>query len=138
MSQARIAENDEDLIAAGSAPAPAQSSGLSLRIGVRTTRRQRRAVLAVVVGFGLLAAACLIAAPVAAGELRGAQSAEFSSQGVYIGTPGVGVRVGPERDRWRERRHWREREVRGEGCKTVTVRETRPDGSTVTRTRSRC
>ena len=30
------------------------------------------------------------------------------------------------------------REVRRDGCKTVTVRETRPDGSVVTRTRSRC
>ncbi len=70
---------------------------------------------------------CLIAAPAAAGELR-AQSTEFSSQGVYIGGPGVGVRVGPgDRDNDRDRRRhrdWREREVRGDGCKTVTVRET--------------
>ena len=91
----------------------------------------------------LVAAACMIAGPVAAGELRGAQSTEFSSQGVYIDGPGVGVRVGPNRHRddgWR-RRHWRDREVRGvrgEGCRTVTVRETLPNGSTVTRTRSRC
>jgi hypothetical protein len=28
--------------------------------------------------------------------------------------------------------------VRGDGCKRVTVRETRPDGSVVTRTRSNC
>ena len=47
----------------------------------------------------LIAAACMIAAPVAAGELRGAQSTEFSSQGVYIEGPGVGVRVGRDRDR---------------------------------------
>jgi hypothetical protein len=89
--------------------------------------------------FLFIAAACLIAAPVAAGELRGAQSTEFSSQGVYI-NPGVGVRIDRDRDRdgWRERRRWRDREVRGEGCKTVTIRETRPDGSRVTRTRSRC
>jgi hypothetical protein len=80
------------------------------------------------------AAVCLIAAPVSAGELR-AQSTELSSQGVYIGTPDVGVRVGPER-----RRHegWRDREVRGGGCKTVTVRETLPDGTRVKRTRSTC
>ena len=84
------------------------------------------------------AAACLLAVPAAAGELR-AQSTEFSSQGVYIGTPGVGVRVGPDRrDRWRDGRHWREREVRRGGCKTVTVRETMPDGTRVTRTRERC
>ena len=90
--------------------------------------------------FLFVAAACLIAAPVAAGELRGAQSTEFSSQGVYLEGPGVGVRVGPdrERDRWRERRHFRDREVRGDGCRTVTVRETRPDGTRVSRTRSSC
>jgi hypothetical protein len=86
----------------------------------------------------IAAAAGLLAVPAAAGELR-AQSTEFSSQGVYLEGPGVGVRVGPDRrDRWRERRHWREREVRRDGCKTVTVRETRPDGSVVTRSRSRC
>jgi hypothetical protein len=87
----------------------------------------------------LIAAACMIAAPVAAGELRGAQSTEFSSQGVYVGVPGVGVRVGRDRDRDGYRhRGWRDREVRGSGCRTVTVRETLPNGSTVTRTRSRC
>ena len=86
----------------------------------------------------IAAATGLLAVPAAAGELR-AQSTEFSSQGVYIGAPGVGVRVGPDRrDHWRDRRHWREREVRRDGCKTVTVRETRPDGSVVTRSRSRC
>ena len=90
--------------------------------------------------FLLIAAACMIAAPVAAGELRGAQSTEFSSQGVYIEGPGVGVRVGRDRDRhdgWRHR-GWRDREVRGNGCRTVTVRETLPDGTRVSRTRSRC
>jgi hypothetical protein len=88
----------------------------------------------------LVAAACMIAAPVAAGELRGAQSTEFSSQGVYIDGPGVGVRVGRDRDRhdrWRHR-GWRDREVRGPGCRTITVRETLPNGATVMRTRSRC
>ena len=84
------------------------------------------------------AAALLIAAPAAAGDLRNVQSTEISSQGVYIEGPGVGVRVGPDRDRDRERRHWRDREVRGDGCRTITVRETRPDGSVVTRTRSSC
>lgn len=89
-----------------------------------------------------VAAACLIAAPVAAGELR-SSATELSSQGVYIGTPGVGVRVGPDRyDRgrhegWRHR-GWRDREVRGSGCRTVTVRETLPNGTTISRTRSRC
>lgn len=86
-----------------------------------------------------VAAACLIAAPAAAGELR-AQSTEFSSQGVYIDGGGVGVRVGPDRHRhgWRDGRRWRDREVRGDRCKTVTVRETTPSGRTVTRTRSSC
>ena len=92
--------------------------------------------------FLIVAAVCLMAAPVAAGELRGAQSNEFSSQGMYIQTPGVGVRVGPEHRRHhrdRDRRGWRGREVRGGGdCRTVTVRETRPDGTRVSRTRSRC
>jgi hypothetical protein len=78
------------------------------------------------------AAACLIAMPAVAGELR---ATDLSSQGVYIEGPGVGVRVGP--DRRHHRPHWREREVRG-NCKTVTVRETRPNGTVVTRTRSRC
>jgi hypothetical protein len=86
----------------------------------------------------IAAATGLLALPAAAGELR-TQSTELSSQSVYIG-PG-GVRVDPDgrRDRrWRERRYWRDREVRGPGCKTVTVRETRPNGSVVTRTRTRC
>jgi hypothetical protein len=84
------------------------------------------------------AAASLIAAPVAAGELRGAQSTEFSSQ-VEVGPDGV--RIGP-RERYRDRRdRWRDREVRGDrrdGCRTVTVRETLPDGTRVKRTRSSC
>jgi hypothetical protein len=83
------------------------------------------------------AAACLIATPVAAGELR-AQSTELSSQGIHIEGPGVGVRVGPERRRHERRDGFRDREVRGEGCKTVTVRETLPDGTRVKRTRSTC
>ena len=90
------------------------------------------------------AAAFLIAAPASAGSL---QSTDISSQGAYIEGPGVGIRVGPgmrDRDNDRDRRrgrHWRDREVRGErgdGCKRVTVRETRPDGSVVTRTRTNC
>lgn len=82
----------------------------------------------------LVAAACMIAAPVAANELR---ATDISSQGVYIDGPGVGVRVGPDRrDGWRHR-HWRDREVRGD-CRTVTVRERLPDGTRVSRTRSRC
>ena len=81
-----------------------------------------------------VAAATLLAAPATAGPL----TTEFSSQ-VVIDGPGVDVRIGPERDRWRhrERESWREREVRG-GCKTVTVQERGPGGTMVTRTKSNC
>jgi hypothetical protein len=97
-------------------------------------------------GFYVAAAAALLmAAPAAAGELR-AQSTELSSQGLSVDVPGVGVRVGPNaRDRRYDRdddrrrhRGWRDREVRGEGCKTVTVRERAPNGAMITRTRSNC
>lgn len=89
------------------------------------------------------AAALLIAAPAAAGKR--AQSTELSSQGIHLEGPGVGVRVGRgvrdyNRDR-RRHRHWRDREVRGDrgdGCRRVTVRETRPDRTVVTRTRTNC
>jgi hypothetical protein len=85
------------------------------------------------------AAALLIAAPAAAGELGRVQSTEISSQGIYVGPGGVRVETDrrDRRDRYRHR-GWRDRHVRGEGCKTVTVRERRPDGSVITRTRSRC
>jgi hypothetical protein len=85
------------------------------------------------------AAVALLAVPASAGPL----STELSSQGVYLEGPGVGVRVGPEHDRWRERdrrRHregFRDREVRS-GCKTVTVKERGPNGSMITRTKTNC
>jgi len=70
-----------------------------------------------------------------------------SAQGVTVEGPGVGVRVG-ERDHWRDRRfrdrddvriHRRERvTVGGEGCRSVTVRERRWDGTVVTRRKSTC
>jgi hypothetical protein len=81
------------------------------------------------------AAASLVTLPAMAGELGSVRSTDMTSQ-VRVDGPGVGVRIGPDRDRWRHR-HWREREVRGD-CRSVTVRETRPDGSRVTRTRTRC
>jgi hypothetical protein len=59
---------------------------------------------------------------------------EFSSQGLAIEVPGVGVRVGePDRRRYHRDRRWRERDVRS-GCRTVTVRQETPYG---TRTRSK-
>jgi hypothetical protein len=53
------------------------------------------------------------------------------AQGIGIDVPGVGVRIGePNRPRYREyyreRRGFRERDVRG-GCRTVTIE--RDDGS---------
>jgi len=52
------------------------------------------------------------------------------AQGVTVEGPGVGVRVGEPRERWRDERYehrgWREREVRG-GCRSITIR--RDDGS---------
>ena len=86
-------------------------------------------------GFCIAAAAvALLAVPASAGSLP----TDFSSQGVYLEGPGVGVRVGgPDHDRRRHREHFRDREVRG-GCKTVTVRERGPNGSMITRTRSNC
>ena len=41
------------------------------------------------------AAALLMTAPAAAGDLRNVQSTDISSQGIYLEGPGVGVRVGP-------------------------------------------
>ena len=55
------------------------------------------------------------------------------AQGVVVGVPGVGgVQIGErhrdyDRPRYRERRQFREREVRGEGCRTITIQ--RDDGS---------
>jgi len=88
--------------------------------------------------LGLAAAAIMAtAAPVS----------PVSAQGVTVEGPGVGVHVG-ERDHWRDRR-WRDRDdvrihrrervtVGGEGCRSVTVREHRPDGTVVTRRKSTC
>lgn len=85
--------------------------------------------------FVLAAAASLVTLPAMAGQLGSTRSTDMTSK-VRVDGPGVDVRVGPGHDHGRHR-HWREREVRG-GCRSVTVRETRPDGSRVTRTRTRC
>jgi hypothetical protein len=79
------------------------------------------------------AAVALTAVPASAGPL----STDFSSQGIRIEGPGVGIRVGPDHDRWHHRRHWREREVRG-SCKTVTVKERGPGGTMISRTKTNC
>ena len=84
---------------------------------------------------------------IAAGAMLAASvpASSVSAQGVTIEGPGVGVRVGRDRDdwrdrRWRERRYYRERETFGEGrgCRTVSIRETLPNGTVVTRRRSSC
>ena len=77
--------------------------------------------------------------------LLGAAAVTFAApvpsiaQGIGIQVPGVGVRIGePDRPRYREhyrgnredyreRRGFQEREVRGGGCRTVTIE--RDDGS---------
>ncbi len=77
---------------------------------------------------------------VAAGTLFAAAPAMAQ---VVIEGPGVGVRVGPEpyyRDRWDrgDRNHYHSYAWRDRDCRTVTVRERRPDGRVVVRTRERC
>jgi hypothetical protein len=66
--------------------------------------------------------------------LLGAAAVTFTApvpsiaQGIGVQVPGVGVRIGePDRPRYRERRGFQEREVRGGGCRTVTIE--RDDGS---------
>jgi hypothetical protein len=53
------------------------------------------------------------------------------AQGVVVDTPVGGVRIGEpgyrRDDGWRDRRVYREREVRGRDCRTVTIQ--RDDGS---------
>jgi hypothetical protein len=64
------------------------------------------------------------------------------AQGVSVDVPGAGVRIG-DPDRRRDREVYRERRrdritVGGEGCRTVTVKERRPNGTTVIRKKSTC
>lgn len=65
--------------------------------------------------------------------------APMSSQAqVAVEVPGVGVRIGEPPPPRREERII-EREVRGgPDCRSVTVQETAPDGSTRTVTRRKC
>jgi len=69
-------------------------------------------------------------------------SAPSFAQGVSVDVPGVGVRVGDpdrrrDRDVYRERR--RERVTVGsESCRTVTVKERRPNGTTIIRKKRSC
>jgi len=67
----------------------------------------------------------------AAAAITSFAPAPSMAQSVGVEVPGVGgVRVGEPRyreDRYRERRGYREREVSGRGCRTVTIE--RDDGS---------
>ena len=56
---------------------------------------------------------------------------------IRLDVPGVGVRIGEPPPPRREERVI-EREVRGGDCRTVTVQETAPDGSSRTVTRRQC
>ena len=79
---------------------------------------------------------------VAAGTLFAAAPAMAQ---VVIEGPGVGVRVGPE-PHYRDHHHWDRSHRDGyhsyawrdRDCRTITVRERRPDGRVVVRTRDRC
>jgi hypothetical protein len=86
--------------------------------------------------LALAAGAMLLAA--------GTMPTGVKAQGVTIEGPGVGVRVGRDRDRdnWRERRYYRDRDTYGysgdRGCREITIRERLPDGTMVRRTKTRC
>jgi hypothetical protein len=63
--------------------------------------------------------------------------APASQAQIAVEVPGVGVRIGEPPPPRREERII-EREVRGNDCRTVSVTETAPDGSTRTVTRRKC
>jgi hypothetical protein len=98
--------------------------------------------------YAIAAAATLAATPAAAGSANQSRvPTDISAQGITVEGPGVGVRIGEDRDDWRGRRYreresgrrYRDREtVGGPGCRTVTVRETLPNGDVVVRRRTRC
>jgi hypothetical protein len=61
--------------------------------------------------------------------------------GFYAEGPGIDVRIGRDRDHWRD--DWRSSRhhygfYRDRGCRTVTVRERQWDGTVVVRRRERC
>jgi hypothetical protein len=85
----------------------------------------------------IAAASSMLAAAVPASSV--------SAQGVSVEGPGVGVRIGRDRDHWgdrpwHERRYYREHETFGHssGCREVSVRQRMPDGTVVIRRRSSC
>lgn len=87
----------------------------------------------------------LIGAVAAASVLTAAPA--FAQVGFYAGENGVGVRVGPQRDYYRDRDRWDYRGDRGwrrgyyrshAECRDVTVRRRLPDGSVVVRRSRTC
>jgi hypothetical protein len=77
--------------------------------------------------FAIAAVACLIATPSFAGTAPAA-----ADRPVTLAQ--LDVRIGGDRERWRERREYREHR---EGCRDVTIRERRGD-ETVVRHIRRC
>jgi hypothetical protein len=105
----------------------------TIRITRRYSSRTQGGVRMRKLVIGMMAAGTLVAAAPAMAQ-------------VHFEGPGVGVRVGPEPryrdrdyDRW-DRSAYRSYGYRDRdrGCRSVTVRERLPDGSTVVRTRERC
>jgi hypothetical protein len=85
--------------------------------------------------------ASLLAVAAAAVLAVAVPSMPVFAQGVSVEIPGADVRIGRDRDRdrYRERRRDRDRvTVGGESCRTVTVRERRPNGSMVVRKKTTC
>ena len=76
---------------------------------------------------------------IAAGTLMAAGTIAPAVAQVVIDGPGVGVRIGPDHPSYRHY-NWDRRHVirRDRDCRSVTVRERRPDGTVVVRTRERC
>jgi hypothetical protein len=77
----------------------------------------------------------LVIAMAAAGTLIAAAPAVAQ---VAIEGPGVEFRFGPDHRYYRDYGWDRDYRVRQRGCRTVTVRERRPNGDVVVRKRTRC
>jgi hypothetical protein len=59
--------------------------------------------------------------------------------GIHAGEGGVGVHVGDDHRRDRDRDHWREsHRVGHEGCRTTTVKHRGPDGTVIIRKSRQC
>jgi len=83
--------------------------------------------------------ASLLAVAAAAVLAVAVPSTPVFAQGVSVDVPGADIRIGRDRDRDRYRERRRDRvTVGGESCRTVTVRERRPNGSMVVRKKTTC